>query len=156
MECPISYEPLDADAVMLDCGHAFCFDAIYAEVCAQKFKHRTYAPRPFGRLTEHYVRCPYCRAEQQRLLPPHPTLKTDACYGVCEGAAFGARDEEHAMRTGRGYWYRRTTWFSHDVACAAEGCDASSCALLQTGTPLCRLHFFAARAKLRRRKPCAG
>lgn len=148
--CPISYEPLDGAAVVLDCGHAFCFDAIYAEVCAQKFKHRTYGPRTFGaRKTEHYVRCPYCRAEQPRLLPA-----TDGGrFGVCEGAPFSAADEERAMAAGRGYWYRRTTWFSDDVDCAAPDCTASSCALLPPGTPLCRAHFFTTRARIRRKKP---
>ncbi len=66
-ECLITREPLLAQHVRLPCGHAFNYDAIYKEVERQKHR-RNFRERP--RLGDNQLRCPYCNAVHDGLLPP--------------------------------------------------------------------------------------
>lgn len=66
-ECLITHEPLLAQHIRLPCGHAFNYDAIHKEVERQKHRRR-YRERP--RLGDNQLRCPYCNAVHDGLLPP--------------------------------------------------------------------------------------
>jgi len=66
-QCLITREPLLTQHIRLPCGHAFNYDAIYKEVEQQKYR-RNYRERP--RLGDNQLRCPYCNAVHDGLLPP--------------------------------------------------------------------------------------
>lgn len=66
-DCLITHEPLLVQHIRLPCGHAFNYDAIYKEIERQKHR-RIFRERP--RLGDNQIRCPYCNAVHDGLLPP--------------------------------------------------------------------------------------
>ena len=40
--CQITYLPLTDHSVTLECSHHFNYDALYTEICKQKFELKTY------------------------------------------------------------------------------------------------------------------
>ena len=76
--CCITLMPLEEDCVTLECGHKFNYDALYKEVCQQKYIFRTYSlyhlnqPSINELLKNNYnsfIRCPYCRNIQFSIIP---------------------------------------------------------------------------------------
>lgn len=89
--CQISGLPLIDKYVKLNCGHCFNYDAIYTEVCKQKFDFHTYTIeylscnekqkiKSFG--VDYFIKCPYCRNIQVELLPYYEELSFLKKYGV--------------------------------------------------------------------------
>ena len=89
--CKITYEPLTNKHVMLECKHKFNYDALYKELCNQKFKFKTYALRSMSfedkikyrnANVNHFIRCPYCRNMQFSILPYYDDLPYEPMYGI--------------------------------------------------------------------------
>ena len=119
--CPISGVLLtDKDKITLLCGHTFDLPSLFHEVHRQK-KHP--APTETQRLRKHEMKCPMCRAVQQKLIPPHEKcpimvgvnspskycMFTSVCSHVfktgqrvgkpCERPCMGDRCQAHRPRT---------------------------------------------------------
>jgi len=76
--CCITMSPLEEDCVILECGHKFNYNALYKEVCQQKYVFRTYSFYSLKQnIIDHilkndynyFIRCPYCRNIQYSLIP---------------------------------------------------------------------------------------
>lgn len=89
--CKITELPLKDNYVTLKCNHVFNYDAIYTEICKQKFDFKTYTnesllPNDFKLWKQsgcdYYIRCPYCRNIQTELLPYYEDTPFIKRYGV--------------------------------------------------------------------------
>jgi len=89
--CQITGLPLKDNYVTLKCHHVFNYDAIYTEICKQKYEFKTYTnesllPSDFKLWRQsgfdYYIRCPYCRNIQTELLPYHADTPFIKRYGV--------------------------------------------------------------------------
>ena len=89
--CQITGLKLVDKFVTLQCNHHFNYDAIYTEICKQKFEFKTYNSesllpndlklwRKSG--CNYYIKCPYCRNIQFDLLPYYEDLPFIKKYGV--------------------------------------------------------------------------
>jgi hypothetical protein len=89
--CQITGLPLKDNHVTLKCKHTFNYDAIYTEICKQKYEFKTYVaetllPNDLKLLREsgcgYYIKCPYCRSIQFDLLPYYPDTPFIKRYGI--------------------------------------------------------------------------
>jgi hypothetical protein len=89
--CQITGIPLDAKAITLECKHKFNYDALYTEICKQRFIFKTYdyiklshKERQFlvKSNKDYYIKCPYCRNIQFTILPYYEELGLDKKYGI--------------------------------------------------------------------------
>ena len=63
--CLLNKQPLDKNAITLECNHTFNFIPLYHEICNQK----KYNGLETTRLKTHQIKCPYCRHINNKLLP---------------------------------------------------------------------------------------
>ena len=63
--CLISNDPLDKNAITLECNHTFNFLPLYNEIMQQK----KYNNLETTRLKSNQMKCPYCRSISNKLLP---------------------------------------------------------------------------------------
>jgi hypothetical protein len=89
--CEITGQKLTNHFVTLECNHKFNYEAIYTEICKQKFEFQSYtsevlSKKDFLRVRDskldYYIKCPYCRHVQFTLLPYHEELPFQKKYGV--------------------------------------------------------------------------
>lgn len=89
--CEISGSVLTTNFVTLECKHTFNYDAIYTEICKQKFEFHSYTPDVLSKTDiakirdsklDYYIKCPYCRHIQFELLPHYEELGFQKKYGV--------------------------------------------------------------------------
>lgn len=89
--CQITGLELKDRFVTLNCKHVFNYDAIYTEICKQKFEFKTYTSESLSsaelkvwrqRGYDYYIRCPYCRSIQYDLLPYYDDMPHIQKYGV--------------------------------------------------------------------------
>jgi hypothetical protein len=89
--CEISGEKLSANFVTLECKHTFNYDALYTEICKQKFDFQSYTTDVLSKTDiqkirdkklDYYIKCPYCRHIQFELLPFYDELPFQKKYGV--------------------------------------------------------------------------
>jgi hypothetical protein len=89
--CQITGLELKERFVTLNCKHVFNYDAIYTEICKQKFEFKTYTSESLSsaelkvwrqRGYDYYIRCPYCRSIQYDLLPYYDDMPYIQKYGV--------------------------------------------------------------------------
>ena len=89
--CEISGQELKDRFVTLECNHTFNYDALYTEICKQKFDFQTYTMDTLSKKDiqsirykkiEHFIKCPYCRNVQFTLLPYYDDLPFAKKYGV--------------------------------------------------------------------------
>jgi hypothetical protein len=89
--CEISGQELKDHFVTLECKHNFNYDALYTEICKQKFDFQSYSSdvlskKDFQKVRDskldYYIKCPYCRHIQFTLLPYHEELSFQKKYGV--------------------------------------------------------------------------
>lgn len=89
--CQITGTPLTNNSVSLECNHHFNYDALYKEICIQKFVFKTYDLSSLSKKEQHFVRdsklnyfikCPYCRHIQLTILPYYEELGLEKKYGV--------------------------------------------------------------------------
>lgn len=89
--CEISGQDLKDRFVTLECNHTFNYDALYTEICKQKFDFQTYTMDTLSKKDiqvirdkkiEYFIKCPYCRNVQFTLLPYYDELPFAKKYGV--------------------------------------------------------------------------
>jgi len=89
--CEISGQKLLANFVTLECKHAFNYDALYTEICKQKFDFLSYTTDFLSKKDiqkirdsnlDYYIKCPYCRHIQFTVLPFYDDLLFQKKYGV--------------------------------------------------------------------------
>jgi hypothetical protein len=89
--CQITGLPLINNYVTLECNHKFNYNALYTEVCRQKFVFKTYDFISLSNVDKHrfkdskldyFIKCPYCRCIQFTLLPYYEELGLEKKYGV--------------------------------------------------------------------------
>ncbi len=89
--CQITGLPLDDKAVTLECNHHFNYDALYKEICKQKFDFKTYEVHHLSKneqikflatKLDYYIKCPYCRNMSFSILPYYEELGLPKKYGI--------------------------------------------------------------------------
>lgn len=89
--CKISGSPLIDNCVTLECNHKFNYDALYKEICKQKYDFKSYnydklrkkeQKKVFKSGKDYFIKCPYCRHIQFTLLPYNEELGLEEKYGV--------------------------------------------------------------------------
>ena len=89
--CEISGQKLIANFVTLECKHTFNYDALYTEICKQKYDFQSYTNDVLSKTDvqkirdkklDYYIKCPYCRHIQFELLPFYHELPFQKKYGV--------------------------------------------------------------------------
>jgi len=89
--CEITGQKLTNYFVTLECNHKFNYDALYTEICKQKFEFQSYTSDVLSKndyqkvrdfKLDYYIKCPYCRHIQFELLPYHEDLPFQKKYGV--------------------------------------------------------------------------
>lgn len=89
--CEITGNVLCDRYVTMECGHTFNYDALYTEICKQKFEFRSYTADVLSKSNlqkirdnknDYYIKCPYCRNVQFELLPYYDDLPFAKKYGV--------------------------------------------------------------------------
>ena len=89
--CEITGTKLIANFVTLECKHTFNYDALYTEICKQKYDFQSYTTDVLSKTDiqkirdkklDYYIKCPYCRHIQFDLLPFHDDLPFQKKYGV--------------------------------------------------------------------------
>ena len=89
--CQITGSVLKDKFVELECSHKFNYDALYTEICKQKFDFNSYtndilSKNDFKKVRDsdidYYIKCPYCRNIQFTILPYYEDLTFIKKYGV--------------------------------------------------------------------------
>jgi hypothetical protein len=89
--CEITNSELTDRYVTLECNHTFNYDALYTEICKQKFEFNSYTTDVLSKTDlqsirnsnlDYYIKCPYCRNVQFTLLPYYDDLPHVKKYGV--------------------------------------------------------------------------
>lgn len=89
--CEITGQHLKDRFVTLECKHTFNYDALYTEICKQKFDFHTYTMDTLSKKDiqtihdkkiEYFIKCPYCRNVQFTLLPYYDDLPFAKKYGI--------------------------------------------------------------------------
>jgi hypothetical protein len=89
--CQITGLPLDDKSVTLECNHHFNYDALYRELCKQKFDFKTYEIHHLSKneqikflatKLDYYIKCPYCRNISFSILPYYEELGLKKKYGI--------------------------------------------------------------------------
>ena len=89
--CEITGQKLTEYFVTLECKHTFNYDALYTEICKQKFDFQSYTSDVLSKTDlkkirdnnlDYYIKCPYCRHIQFEVLPYHDDLPFQKKYGV--------------------------------------------------------------------------
>jgi hypothetical protein len=89
--CLITGMPLTDRSVALECNHKFNYSALYKEICKQKYIFRTYNIDTLTKTeyqkfkdanTDYFIKCPYCRSIQFKLLPYYEDSEYELKYGI--------------------------------------------------------------------------
>jgi hypothetical protein len=89
--CQITGLKLEDKHIALECKHKFNYNALYTEICKQKFVFKTYYPHLLTKRDEkkfndskldYFIKCPYCRNIQFTLLPYYEELGLKEIYGI--------------------------------------------------------------------------
>jgi len=89
--CQITGLHLKDKYVTLECKHHFNYDALYNEICKQKFEFKTYDPNTLAKKDlqkfrdsklDYFIKCPYCRNIQFTILPYYEELELEKIYGI--------------------------------------------------------------------------
>ena len=89
--CLITGMPLTDRSVVLECNHKFNYSALYKEICKQKYIFRTYNIDTLTKTeyqkfkdanTDYFIKCPYCRSIQFKLLLYYEDSEYELKYGI--------------------------------------------------------------------------
>lgn len=89
--CQITGLPLIDKSVILECNHHFNYDALYKEICRQKYDFKTYSVNSLNKIEsskvmksnlDYFIKCPYCRNIQFTILPYYEELGFEKKYGI--------------------------------------------------------------------------
>ena len=125
--CQISGLPLTDNNVTLECKHKYNYDALYKEICKQKYTFRTYniealSKDDYQRFREenvdYYIRCPYCRHVQFTLLPYYENSGCEKKYGI-NSLVKEQNDNNYSIKHGMGsnYHYMSYGYTFHPGVC---------------------------------------
>ena len=90
-KCQITGLLLKDKSVSLECNHHFNYDALYKEICTQKYNFKTYNVQMLSNKDrrkfvtsgfDYYIKCPYCRNLQFTILPYYEELGLEHKYGI--------------------------------------------------------------------------
>ena len=90
-KCQITGSLLKDKSVSLECNHHFNYDALYKEICKQKYTFGTYNVKTLSHKDQrkfvtsgfdYYIKCPYCRNIQFTILPYYEELGLEQKYGI--------------------------------------------------------------------------
>ena len=90
-KCQITGLLLKEKSVSLECNHHFNYDALYTEICKQKYAFGTYNVKTLSHKDQrtfvtsgfdYYIKCPYCRNIQFTILPYYEELGLEQKYGI--------------------------------------------------------------------------
>ena len=90
-KCQITGLLLKEKSVSLECSHHFNYDALYTEMCKQKYVFGTYNVKTLSYKDQrtfvtsgfdYYIKCPYCRNIQFTILPYYEELGLEQKYGI--------------------------------------------------------------------------
>ena len=90
-KCQITGLLLKEKSVSLECSHHFNYDALYTEMCKQKYVFGTYNVKTLSYKDQrtfvtsgfdYYIKCPYCRNIQFTILPYYEELGLEQRYGI--------------------------------------------------------------------------
>jgi hypothetical protein len=90
-KCQITGLLLKEKSVSLECSHHFNYDALYTEICKQKYAFGTYNVKTLSYKDQrtfvtsgfdYYIKCPYCRNIQFTILPYYEELGLEQKYGI--------------------------------------------------------------------------
>ena len=125
--CQISGLQLTDNHVTLECKHKYNYDALYKEICKQKYVFRTYniealSKDDYQRFREenvdYYIRCPYCRHVQFTLLPYYENSGCEQKYGI-NSLVKGQNDNNYLVKPfmGTNYHYSSYGYTFHPGVC---------------------------------------
>ena len=89
--CKITGLELNNYHVTLECGHKFNYEAIYKDLCMQKYAFGSFWKSAlnskqkkilYDLKQDYFIKCPFCRNTQFTLLPYYPELGLDKKYGI--------------------------------------------------------------------------
>ena len=89
--CQITGLPLIEKSVILECKHCFNYDALFKEICRQKYDFKTYDTHTLSNKDQqklrnsgfnYFIKCPYCRNIQFTILPYYEELGLEEKYGI--------------------------------------------------------------------------
>lgn len=89
--CQITGLPLNNTYVRLECDHNFNYDALYKDICRQKYDFKTYNIQNLSKNDlqklrssglNYFIKCPYCRNIQFTILPYYKELGLERRYGI--------------------------------------------------------------------------
>lgn len=89
--CQITGLPLKDKHVILECKHHFNYDALFKEICMQKYTFKTYVSHTLPKKDlqkfcdsklDYFIKCPYCRNIQFTILPYYQDLGLKKIYGI--------------------------------------------------------------------------
>ena len=89
--CQITGMPLVDRYITLECNHRFNYGALYKEISKQKYTFRTYNVETLSKSefkkfneanTDYFIKCPYCRCIQFKLLPYYEDSEYPMKYGI--------------------------------------------------------------------------
>jgi len=79
-KCLITYAPLNATSVTLQCNHSFNYLPLYKYVVNSKLKFNN---MEYQALKQNQIKCPFCRSVQNELLPhPPPKVRAKLIHGI--------------------------------------------------------------------------
>ena len=150
--CQITGLPLNDTFVTLECKHKFNYDALYKEICRQKYDFKTYVVHTLSKHDQiklgnsglnYFIKCPYCRNLQFTILPYYEELGLEKKYGI------NSLDNTlpNAQYMGCVYTKYGVT-FKNGICCyknpdLSEGCNAIHIAFIpNTNLSYCTYHYF--------------
>jgi hypothetical protein len=150
-KCRITNQPLTDKYVTLECNHKFNYDALYKEICKQKYVFKTYDDEHLKKNDkllflksgkDYFIRCPYCRHIQFEVIPYYEGLGIEEKYGV------------NSVKKDNRQYYLHGQRFILGVECfhtekGEKCCNAFSTTLKDTGLTYCNKHYLSALKKYR-------
>jgi hypothetical protein len=116
--CQISGLLLTDNNVTLECKHKYNYDALYKEICKQKYVFRTYNIEALSKYdyqrfreenVDYYIRCPYCRHVQFTLLPYYENSGCEKKYGI-NSLVKEQNDTNYLVKNGAGTNYHYSSY----------------------------------------------
>ncbi len=132
--CQITGMPLTNNSVTLECNHKFNYEAIYKEICRQKYVFKTYDTRQLSKPNlkkflnsklDYYIKCPYCRDIQFTILPYYKELGLEQKYGI------NSLDKQHSYNP----IYNNSNLYSDTGCCVVYGL------LFENNKPPCNIVY---------------
>jgi len=161
--CQITGMPLVDRHITLECNHKFNYGALYKEISKQKYIFRTYNLETLSKSefqkfkdanTDYFIKCPYCRCIQFKLLPYYEDSEYPLKYGI-NSLEKTQYDIGFLIKTNPGYNHSYTSYgytFYQGTCCKVIGekdgvnvfCSSKySASVLEMNKSFCSFHIRA-------------